>query len=244
MNCDNKKKMKFPRLFRRKSLVLPTLVGWLLILVMLGLILGFLFRNMAIFLTVNDPVGADYLVIESWMDKGELDQALEYFNAQDFAKAVIVGGPISDDFHRMDTSYAERGANYLQAQGLPGAKLAVVKVPYSAQNRTFLNGVMVREWFKQQGISLTRLDVFSSSTHTRRSRDLYQLAFGEQTEIGIIASEPLGFTPAHWWKSSDSGKGVAVEFAGWFLVKCCFHPGAPGSHLEKWGVEKTAPGGS
>ena len=234
--------MKFPRLFRRKSLVLPTLIGWLLILVTVGLVVGFVFRNMAIFLAVNEPVGAGYLVIEAWMDKEELDQALEYFNAHDFAKAVFVGGPIYNDFHRIDTSYAERAANYLQARGLPVDKLAIVNAPHSAQSRTFLNGVMVREWFKQQGISLTRLDVFSSSTHTRRSRDLYQLAFGGQTEIGIIASEPSGFNPAHWWKSNDR-KDVAVEFAGWFLVKCCFHPGAPGSHLEKWGIEKTTSDG-
>ena len=40
------------------SLVLPTLWGWLLILVMLGLLVGFAFRNMAVFLTVNEPVGA------------------------------------------------------------------------------------------------------------------------------------------------------------------------------------------
>ena len=236
--------MKFPLLFRRRRVVLPTLWGWLLILLTVGVVGGFVFRNMATFLTVNEPVGAKYLVIESWMDKEEFDQAQKYFNAHGFAKALFVGGPINNDFHHMDTSYAERGANYLQALGFPVERSVVINVPYSAQNRTFLNAVMVREWFEQQGISLTRLDVFSRSVHTRRSRDLYRLAFGEQIEIGIIASAPRDFTPAQWWQSSDRGKGVAVEFAGWFLVKCCFYPGEPGSDLEKWGSEKTAPGGS
>ena len=236
--------MKFPLLFRRRRVVLPTLWGWLLILLTIGVVVGFVFRNMATFLTVNEPVGANYLVIESWMDKEELDQAQEYFNAHGFAKAIFVGGPISNDFHQMDTSYAERGANYLRARGFPVERLAIINVPYSAQSRTFLNAVMVREWFEQQDISITRLDVYSSSVHTRRSRELYRLAFGEQIEIGIIASAPRDFTPAHWWKSSDRGKGVAVEFAGWFLVKCCFSPGEPGSYSEKWGIEKTAPDGS
>jgi hypothetical protein len=57
---------------------------------------------------------------------------------------------------------------------------------------------MLQEWGKQQGISLTRIDVFSSRVHTRCPRDLYRLAFGEQVEIGIIATEPSDFTPAHW----------------------------------------------
>ena len=121
--------------------------------------------------------------------------------------------------------------------------MAIVNSPYSAQNRTFLNAVMTREWFKQQGISITRLDVFSSGVHTRRSRDLYQQAFGEQVVVGIIAAQPRDFDPTGWWTSSGTGKGVAVEFAGWVLIKCCFHPGKPGSHLEKWGIEKTSTGG-
>ena len=103
---------------------------------------------------------------------------------------------------------------------------------------------MTREWFKQEGISLSRLDVFSSGVHTRRSRDLYQQAFGESVVIGIIAAQPRDFDPAHWWSTSGTGKGVAVEFANWVLTKCCFNPGEPGSHLEKWGVEKTGSAGS
>ena len=236
--------MKYPLLFRRRRVVLPTLWGWLLILLTIGVVVGFVFRNMAIFLTVNEPVGASYLVIDGWLGKEELDQGLAYFGAQDFSKLVVVGGPISNDFHGIDTSYAERAAGYLLEQGLPQERVAIVNVPYSAQDRTFLSAVMLREFFQQQGILMTRLDLFTSSVHTRRSRDLYRLAFGEQVEIGIIATAPRDFTPTHWWKSSDRGKGVAVEFAGWFLVKCCFFPGEPGSHLEKWGIEKSVPGGS
>jgi hypothetical protein len=235
--------MKFPAFFRRRSLVLPTLLGWLLILAALVLVVGMLFRNMAVFLTVNEPVGADYLVIEAWMDKEELDQGLEYFEDNDFKKILLVGGPISNDFYGTEISYPERAADYLQTQDLAQDMIAIVNSPYSAQNRTFLNAVMAREWFKQEGISLSRLDVFSSGVHTRRSRDLYQQAFGDQVAIGIVAAQPLNFDPAHWWSANGTGKGVAVEFASWVLTKCCFHPREPGSHLEKWGIEKTATGG-
>ena len=236
--------MKFPLLFRRRSVVLPTWLGALVILLAIAMVVGLLFRNMALFLTVNEPVGAEYLVIEGWMNKTELDQGFAYFAANDFKKAVIVGGPISNDFHGIDSSYAERAAGYLQPQGLTEEKRVIVRVPYSAQERTFLNAVMVREWFKQHGIAVTRLDVFSSGVHARRSRYLYRHAFGGDVAIGIIASQPRDFDPAYWWRTSDSGKSVAVEFAGWVLVKCCFSPGAPGSHLEKWGVDKTGNSGN
>jgi uncharacterized SAM-binding protein YcdF (DUF218 family) len=216
----------------------------MLMLLALGLAGTYLFRNIAVFLTVNEPVDADYLVIEGWMDKEELEQALDYFDTHEYSKAIIVGGPISDDFHGIDTNAAERAAGYLWQKGLSEDRTAVVTSPYSAQDRTFLNAVMVREWFRRQGIEPSRLDVFSSHVHTRRSRDLYRHAFGENVAIGIIASRPRDFEPTRWWYTSGSGKYVAVEFAGWLMVKCCFTSGEPGSHFEKWGIEKTGKAGN
>ena len=143
----------------------------------------------------------------------------------------------------MDINVAERAAKYLHGQGLPAERSVIVKAPYSAQNRTFLNAVLVREWFVGADVAVSQVDVFSSSVHTRRSRYLYQLAFGETVQVGVIPSRPPGFDPASWWKSSQWGKFVAVEFAGWLMVKCCFSPGEPGTHLEMWGIEKPPQGG-
>jgi uncharacterized SAM-binding protein YcdF (DUF218 family) len=236
--------MRFPALFRRRSLVLPTLAGWLLILLVSVAVMLLGFRSLAWFLIVNEPVGADYLVIEAWMGKEELEQARAYFDANDYRLAILVGGPISDDFHEMDSNYAQRAANYLRLQGMPGESLAVVEAPPSAQNRTFLNAVYVREWFFHQGGEIADIDVFTSPAHTRRSRELYQLAFGEVAVVGVVPSSPANFAPEQWWRSSESGKRIVVEFAAWLLVKCCFNPGEPGSHFEKWGSEKTGKGGS
>ena len=230
--------MKFPALFRRRSLLLPTLSGWLMILLVLGAISTLLFRNLALFLTVNEPVGADYLVIEAWMSKEELDQSYAYFDEHDYSLAILVGGPITNDFHEMDSNYARRAANYLALKGMSLDKMAVVEVPHSAQNRTFLNAVYVREWFDKQGIEANSIDVFSSPAHTRRSRDLYRIALGDKVDVGVVASNPEDYDPYRWWRSSSSGKSIVAEFAGWLLVKCCFDPGEPGSHFEKWGIEK------
>jgi len=234
--------MKFPALFRRRSLVLPTLAGWLLILLVLGLVAVFVFRNIGLYLTVNEPIGADYLVIEAWMSKEELDQAQRYFDDKGYRLAILVGGPISNDFHEMDSNFAQRAGDYLRLKGMPAGKMVVVEPPHSAQNRTFLNAVYVRDWFLEQGGEVANIDVFTSPVHTRRSRELYQVALGESVEVGIVASNPSDFDPAHWWRSSGSGKGVAVEFSAWLLVKCCFRPGDPGSYFERWGIEKKGDG--
>jgi uncharacterized SAM-binding protein YcdF (DUF218 family) len=228
--------MKLPKLFRRYTLVLPTLSGWLLLVLVLGLVVTVVFRNAALFLIVNQPVAADYLVIEAWMEKEELEQAQAFFDSNDYQLAILVGGPIGNDFHGIDSNYARRAADYLRVKGLPEDKMAVVEAPYSAQDRTFLNAVYVREWMLEQDGKLSNIDVFSSPAHTRRSRELYQTALGENVEVGVVPSNPSNFDPVHWWRTSESGRYVVSEFAGWLLVQCCFRPGEPGSHLEKWGV--------
>lgn len=230
--------MKLLPLFRSRVVMLPTLTGMFVILFIIGLVGTILFRNIALFLTVNEPLGADTLVIEGWMGKEELEQALVYFNAKGYSRAIIVGGPISNDFHGIDTNFAERAAGYLQSKGLPVDKTVVITSPWSAQNRTFLNAVMTRDWLSQTPPTVRSLDIFSSHLHTRRSRYLFQLAFGDAVEIGVVPSVPANFDPEHWWRSSASGKYVAVEFAGWVMTRCCFNPGEPGSHFERWGIDK------
>ena len=76
------------------------------------------------------------------------------------------------------------------------------------------------------------LDIFSGDVHSRRSRELYRLVFGEQVDIGVYAAKPNGFELNRWWQSSDGAKSVAAELLGWLMVKCCFNPGQPGSHDE------------
>lgn len=218
--------MKFPVLFRRCQWVLPTLSGWLVILAVLGLVCVFGARNAAAFLAIDEPVGGDYLVIEGWLAKDELDQALHYFGSDGYAFVITVGGPIQSDFHGIDKNYAERAADYLVKQGLPGEKLAaVIAAPYTPRGRTFLNATVTRDWFASNGIALERLDVFTSDVHARRSRYLYELAFAGEVDVGVIPSQPNWFELDDWWRSSDSGKRVALELVGWAVDRCCFFPG-------------------
>jgi len=206
--------MKLPPLCRRRTLLVPTLPGILLIFLALSSLLFFLFQNAAAFLANNQPIGADYLVIEGWLGKNELDQAGRIFDEHSYQYAIVSGGPITDEFSSGPESYAERARTYLLSIGFPEEKLFAVPAPYSAQERTFLSSVMVRDWLTGQGIFVKSLDIFSSGVHSRRTRDLYQLAFGGEVKVGVYASEPDSFDISRWWQSSESAKSVASELVG------------------------------
>lgn len=225
--------MKLPALFRRHSLLLPTLPGVMLILAVLGISSYLVFLNVATFLAIDEPVGSEYLVIEGWLGKQELQQAYRIFDDRDYRLAIVSGGPITDEFNSGPPNFAERARSYLLSIGFPEEKLVAAPAPYAAQVRTFVSAVVVRDWFTDQNIVLESLDVFSGDVHSRRSRDMYRLVFGEKVEIGVYASRPDKFDLNRWWQSSDAAKSVAAELLGWLVVKCCFNPDQPGSNPEE-----------
>jgi hypothetical protein len=84
-------------------------------------------------------------------------------------------------------------------------------------------------------MSVDSLDVHSLGPHARRSRWLYQRAFGDAVAVGVIAAVPRSYDPAAWWRSSDGARTVLSELAGWVWVRLIFDPGEPGSSRELWG---------
>jgi hypothetical protein len=216
--------MKLPPFFRRRSVLLPTLPGLLLILLILGAIGVFAFRNLAIFLAVSEPVDARYLVIEGWLGKHELKQSLEVFIEKRYQHAFVSGVPIKDSFNTGFSSLADRGYDYLLSIGFPEEKLTAVPAPDTVRNRTYVSAVAIRDRLASQNLAVEALDVFSGNVHARRSRYLYQLAFGEPVRIGIIAASPEKFELETWWRSSDVVKSVSTEAIGWFWVICCADP--------------------
>ena len=108
--------------------------------------------------------------------------------------------------------------------------------PASAQERTFRSAVSVREWARDSsGIAVDAVDVYSRGPHARRSRWLYQRAFGDGVAVGVIASPPRAYDPDAWWRSSDGARAVLSELAGWLWARAIFDPGDPGSPRELWG---------
>jgi hypothetical protein len=224
-------------LLRRRPVLLPTFWGWLALLLVGGALAIYGARHLYGFLAPQQPVGGRLLVVEGWMEPAALEQAADAFRAGGYQLLATTGGPIE---HWPGThghaTFAERAAEYLAAQGVPAAALSAVPAPASAQDRTFLSAVMVREWARRKGLALDRLDVYSYGAHARRSRLLYRLAFGPEVRIGVRAAEPSEYDPWRWWRSSIGARDVLDQAIGLLWVKCFFRPPAPGSHDERWDV--------
>lgn len=224
-------------LVRPRKIWLPTIFGWFFILC-IALVVGlFVVRNIYAFLAPNEPVGARVLVIEGWLAPEELDQAVQTFNKGGYERVVTTGGPILGwpELY-IQSNYAKVAADYLAQHGVPRDVIISVPTPASAQERTFLSAVVLRDSAQQLGITLDAIDLFSAGAHSRRSRLLFQMAFGQKVRVGVLAGRPGDYDPEAWWRSSSGVESMVFQSIGLLWVKCFFWPGPPGSQQELWGV--------
>lgn len=228
-------------LFRRRQVWLPTFQGWLLLLGLAAALFAALVLGIGSLLSVSDPAtgpdghGARTLVIEGWLAEDDLAQAVAVIRRGNYKRVLTSGGPIESwNDARVWKTFAERAAGYLRAQGQ--ADVTAISAPESAQDRTFLSAVKVREWAQQSGVKLDAIDLYSAGAHARRSRALYRMALGPAVEVGVLASTPHGYDPHRWWATSDGAKTVVSEALSLVWTKCCFWPPPPGTHEERWGV--------
>ena len=222
-------------LFRQRQIWMPTISGWLFLLLIGVATMVLLTNNLYNFLAQNAPVGARILVVEGWLTPSELEQAVQAFKNGKYERIVTTGGPVIG-WPRVNSEndYAMLAADYLTHHGISRNLITAVPAPYSAQERTFLSAVMFRESVKQQGITLDTVDLYSAGPHARRSRLLFQMALGQKVRVGVLSARPSEFDPDAWWRTSTGVEQMFFQSFGFVWVKCCFWPGPPGSKKELW----------
>lgn len=234
-------------LFRRRHVWLPSVWGSLLLLMLVAAAGTWLARHAYGFLAPTELAhgrvgqGARTLVVEGWLDAGDLNQAVAAARRGRYERVVVSGGPLDDwpEGQRF-ANYADRAADYLRQHGLDALPVVAVAAPASAQDRTYLSALVVRDWAARTGTTLDAIDLFSSGVHAYRSRIVFRMALGPDVEVGVIAARPLRFDGDRWWTTSAGAKAVVGEALSVAWTRCCFWPAPHGSFSERWGVPEPA----
>ena len=218
--------------FRQYSVRLPRLWLLLLFFIITAVVVFFGLKNLAHYLALTEPKNGNYLVVEGWVSESSLNKAFNFFVNGRYKYLITTGGL---DKHCKRGSYAEKSASYFISKGLPAEKVIAIPTPESAQARTFLSAVMVREWLHERSINNVTIDVFTEGVHARRTSYLYNLAFHSKVDVGIYASSPSKYQLSKWWETSEGAKSTLTELLGYIWTVLFFEPGELNSHKEKWG---------
>lgn len=177
------------------------------------------------FLAITDPVPADVLVVEGWIPADTMRQAAAEFQRGGYHHLILLR-PILDDTDKYQSGRynGDFMANLLIEDGVPQDEETTLFPMVAQKDRTYHSALAARQWLGQHGLSVTSLDVATLGPHARRSRLMYERAFGSDVKIGIIALANREYDPAHWWRSSEGVREVVGETIAYVYARFFFWP--------------------
>jgi len=212
------------KFIQRKQCLRPTFAGWLLIAALLGLAGSLMLVRGYDFLAPNHALGKEVLVIEGWLGDEELVQANELLHQGSYRFVITTGGPLEQGgFLSEYKTYARLSQASLQKIGVTEPVYAV-PAPTVRKDRTYASALAVHDWLAAKHPQVHALDLLTAGPHARRSHMLYQLAFGEGYDIGIISLPPGSYDSSRWWKSSAGVRTVIGESIAWVYAVLLFSP--------------------
>jgi len=195
-------------------------------LVALLLVFAFLWifiRNLCLFLSPTDRVPSSYLVVEGWISVPSLRQAATEFTNGGYKKILTSGCRVRNPWHPDEKSTAaDWGASKLRRLGFDTNLIEAVPCWTEQQDRTYHSALALKNWLSERKIDCSGINVLTEGPHARRTRLLFQKAFGPKVRIGIIAIKSPDFDCSRWWNSSEGVREVIGEAIAYTYARLLF----------------------
>ena len=213
------------KLVRKKVCIVPTWQGWI-VLLCIGIVAAtMILREAYIFLAVQNSLPDGILVVEGWLPSYAAKVVIEEYSQHHYLGLYATGVPIEEGspLSKYGTD-ADLMTDILKRLGANPQTLHAVPAPDVKKDRTYSMALALRTYLQKQGMPASRVNLVSMGAHARRSRLLYEKAFGEGSQIGIIALQDRSFDPTRWWKSSAGFRIVTDEMIAYVYARIFFHP--------------------
>ena len=200
--------------------------GWLMLNLVLALAAGAWVLNVHLFLAQTKRTDSKILVVEGWIKGYAIQTGVTEFQSGHYEKVFTTGGPVAGTgsyLNDFNTS-ASVGAESLVKDGIPARLVQMVPSHESGRDRTYSSALALREYFQTNGIAVKSFNVLTEDVHARRTRLLFQKAFGADVEVGIIATRDPDYDPAHWWRYSEGVREILGESIAYIYAKFFFLP--------------------
>ena len=214
------------KLIKKRECWKATWLGQLLkLIILLSFILIYAITAVG-FLSPEDPVTSNTLIVEGFLPDYALVEAMHIFEQGRYQRMIITGkkrpkgAPL--DQYANDGEYS---AATLARLGFSMDRVQVVAEPNNIiKDRTYESALAVKKWAKENNLSLKTINLVSLGCHSRRSRLMFEEAFGDSTDVGIIAIRNQSFNPKRWWRSSHGFREVTKESLAWIYARFFFYP--------------------
>jgi hypothetical protein len=179
-------------------------------------------QNIWDFLSPNEAVKAEMLVVEGWLPDESLKVAAELLMNDSYEMVVVTGGPLDQgSFLSEYETYAGLGCAILKK--ISGREnIKAVPARFSRKDRTYAAAIALREFLENSGVGIKRINVVSLDVHGRRSWYLFKKALGNNYSVGIISIRKKDCIGSNWWNSSQKFKKVIEETIAYIYTVVIF----------------------
>jgi DUF218 domain len=205
--------------------------GWSLVaLVVLLVTLVFTWRVYP-FLAVTHRVNTNVLVVEGWIHSYAIRAAIQEFRNGSYERVFTTGGPVqgTGGYTNDYNTSASVGAELLKKDGLANEALQMVPSHVADRDRTYASALALRDWFHDHNLPVRSVNVLTEDMHARRTRVLFEEAFGKNVAVGIIAVPNPDYDARRWWRYSDGVREVLGESIAYIYARFFFYPAAASS---------------
>lgn len=176
------------------------------------------------YFAITEPVDTRFLAVEGWINPYAIRAAANEARSRPYERVFSTGGPVSGtgEYTNDFNTGAGVGADRLRGEGLARDLVHVVSTRVIARDRTYSSALALQAWCQTNQIDVSSINVVTEDVHARRTRLLYQKAFGDKVRVGIIAVPNPDYDAQHWWRYSQGvraviGECVAYIYASWFF---------------------------
>jgi uncharacterized SAM-binding protein YcdF (DUF218 family) len=207
--------------------------GWMVAAAFTLLVLYLTIMGVHPFLAVTQSVDSKALVVEGWVHEFAIRAGAEEFKAGSYTRVFTAGGPVtrSGDYSSDYDTSAHVGASRLKAAGVPSDFVEMVPSRVTERDRTYSSAVALCECFRARHLSVPSINVVTEGTHARRTRLLFQEAFGKSFRVGIIAVPNPDYDARRWWRYSERVREMVGEAIAYLYAKLFFYPSGTNNQM-------------
>jgi hypothetical protein len=175
------------------------------------------------FLAMTHRVDAEYLVVEGWVPNYALEESIAEFKSRPYRLMFTVGCEIVNGVNVEEgDNHADYSASRLRWLGMDMKLVQPVHARVKYRNRTYESALALRRWIQDHQLPVASFNVVTVGPHARRSRLLFEKAFGGKAKVGVIAVEDREYDPRRWWKYSEGVKELIAEGAAYLYARFFF----------------------
>lgn len=211
-------------LFKKKYITLPTLYGWILILLLLFVSSILSLKAVYPFLSRSIKPNSKILVVEGWIPDSGIKNAIRCYRENGYQQMIVTGVPITQWTFSSPFSNMAEATKETMRQNFFRDSILIASIPNTVlRDRTYATAVALKMEAEKSALSLDSFDLYSMGAHARRSHLMFSKVFPD-SKIGLIVDTDPSFDSDTWYKTSRGFRIVFSELVSYFYSRLFFWP--------------------